>query len=367
LINVTFYHNISGTWKANETKALTGTSDYKTFTLNNIPDKAYFIWNCLAFDNTSQSDWGDANYTIRVNISETVANITITSLQPSYSNGTHYIFEFVILNNGSTTLNDVSWQFDTDDSNRINSTSNISLALGERAFVYIQYNFSDEGAYNVKANATGISSSTTISSSLSSTVGVGDLAITSFDDLNIDISKVIFEIQAQNNLLENLSNLNWSLTTGNGKIINSTSQFSSIKSNETVFIFIQYDYGASGTFSPVATITNGTYSDSKTITIDVKHIEAFNLSVVNESGTKRIFEFIIKNNLNTNLTNVNWTFDTKDSNVINATSNSILQPSEQMFVYIDYNFTATGTFNVNATAKNGTLSDSKNLTVAINQ
>lgn len=63
------------------------------------------------------------------------------------------------------------------------------------------------------------------------------------------------------------------------------------------------------------------------------------------------------------MTNVNWTFDTKNSNVINATSNAILQPSEQMFVYIDYNFTASGNYNVNGTARNGSLSDSINLTV----
>jgi len=102
-----------------------------------------------------------------------------------YSNGTLKIFEFVILNDGDTTVTDVEWWFDTNDSNRINSTSNTSLSAGERAFVYIQYNFSDEGSYNVRANATGISQSTTVSSSLSSAVGVGDLAITSFDDLNI--------------------------------------------------------------------------------------------------------------------------------------------------------------------------------------
>ena len=101
------------------------------------------------------------------------------------------------------------------------------------------------------------------------------------------------------------------------------------------------------------------------MTLDIKHIEAYNLSVVNESGSKRIFEFIIKNNLNTNLTNVNWTFDTKNSNVINNTISSIIQPSEQMFVYIDYNFTTAGTYNVNATAINGSLRDYRNLTIVI--
>ena len=315
------------------------------------------------FDNLV--DESNESNNIVQNTPPTIVSLAIESISTLYSNDTLKIFEFIILNDGDVTVTDVQWWFDTNDSNRINSTSNTSLISGERAFVYIQYNFSDEGSYNVRANATGLRQSTTVFSSLSSTVGVGDLAITSFDDLNIAVTNVIFGIQAQNNLLVNLTNLNWSLTTGDGFIINSTQQFTSIKPNETVFIFVNYDYGKSGTFNPIADVTNVTYSDSKAITIDIKHIGAFNLTVVNESGSKRIFEFIIKNNLNNNLTGVNWTFDTKNSNVINATSNSILQPSEQMFIYIDYNFTTTGTFNVNATARNGSLSDSRNLTITI--
>ncbi len=295
-----------------------------------------------------------------------VVSLNIESITTMHSNETLKIFEFIIHNDGDAAVTDVQWWFDTNDSYRINSTSNISsLAANERAFVYLQYNFSDEGSYNVKANATGLSQSATVSSSLSSTVGVGDLAITSFSAVNIDATNVIFEIQTQNNLLENLANMNWSLTAGNGQIINSTQQFSSIKSNETVFIFVNYDYGAQGTFSPIAAVTNGTYSDTKTIAINVKHIEAYNLSVLNESETKRIFEFIIRNSLSTNLTGVNWTLDTKNSYVINSTSSILLQPSEELFIYLDYNFSTTGAFNINATARNGSLSDSKNLTINI--
>ena len=337
-------------------------SQIYNFIVTNVSNATLFT-AIADFDNLV--DERNESNNIMQNTPPTIVSLAIESLTTMYSNGTLKIFEFVILNDGDTAVTDVQWWFDTNDSNRINSTSNISLAVNERAFVYIQYNFSDEGSYSVKANATGLSQSTTISSSLISAVGVGDLAITSFKAANIDIANVIFEIQAQNNLLQNLTNLNWSLTTADGNIINSTQQFSSIQPNETIFIFVNYDYGRTGTFNPIASVTNQTYSDSKTITLDIKHIQAYNLSVVNESGSKRIFEFIIKNSLNTNLTGVNWTFDTKHSNVINNTATSVLQPSEQMFIYIDYNFTSSGTFNVNATAINGTLTDSRNLTITI--
>ncbi|MBI2101430.1 hypothetical protein HYT53_02365 [Candidatus Woesearchaeota archaeon] len=353
------------TYNNNRSLAFLSAGENITYRFNATNSSNTSLFTAIAdFDNLV--DESNESNNIAQNTPPTVVSLAIESITAMYTNGTLKIFEFVILNDGDTAVTDVQWWFDTNNSYVINSTSNISsMASGERAFVYLQYNFSDEGSYNVKANATGLSQSTTISSSLSSTVGVGDLAITSFSAANIDVTNVIFEIQAQNNLLQNLTNVNWSLTTAEGSIINSTQQFTSIKPNETVFIFVNYDYGKTGTFNPIASVTNQTYSDSKTITLDIKHIQAYNLSVVNESGSKRIFEFIIRNSLNTNLTGVNWTFDTKNSNVINATSNSILQPSEQMFIYIDYNFTASGVFNVNATTKNNTLSDSKNLTITI--
>lgn len=352
------------TYQNNRSTAFLSNGDSLIFRFNVTNSSNASLFTAIAdFDNLV--DESNESNNIAQNTQPEVVSLAIESISALYSNGTLKIFEFVILNDGDATVTDIQWKFDTNDSNVINSTSNISLASGERAFVYLQYNFSDEGSYNVRANATGLRSSTTVSSALSSTVGVGDLAITSFDDLNVAITNVIFEIQAQNNLLVNLTSLNWSLTTDDSQIINSTNPFNPIRPNETVFIFVNYDYGRSGTFSPVASVSNGTYSDSKTITLDVKHIEAYNLTVANESGTKRIFEFVIKNSLNANLTNVNWTFDTKNSNVINATTNSILQPTEQIFVYIDYNFTTTGTFNTNATARNGSLTDSRNLTIII--
>ena len=106
-------------------------------------------------------------------------------------------------------------------------------------------------------------------------------------------------------------------------------------------------------------------SDSESLSVNVKAIEVSNLSALNISGTKAIFEFIIENKLSTNLTNVSWIFDTKNSYVINSTITTTMQPTEQMFVYIQHNFTSTGTFNVNASAINGTLTDSRNLTITI--
>lgn len=366
LVNITLYHNISGTWKFNETKNLSNTSDFEAFETNNTPN-GNFIWNCLAYDNASLSGWGNTNYSIKVNVTQQIPNLTITSLQNIYSNSTLRIFEFVVLNDGETAVTDVQWQFDAGDGNVMNSTINMSsLAVNERAFVYIEYNYSSSGSFNVKANATGLSQSTTITASLSSTVTVGNatsLNVYDFSVLYQNFTLVVFGFSVNNTGTVNLSNINWSLNTWSETI--TANELFGLKPNESIFVFAEYQYPTGGEFNVIASATDGTNSDSESLPVNVKAMEVSNLSVLNISGTKAIFEFIIGNRLSTNLTNVSWAFDTRNSNVINSTMTTILQPSEQMFVYIEYNFTTTGTFNVNASARNGSLSDYRNLTITV--
>ncbi|MBI2651326.1 hypothetical protein HYX01_02550 [Candidatus Woesearchaeota archaeon] len=271
------------------------------------------------------------------------------------------------MNDGNTAVVDIQWWFDTNDSHIINSTINISsLAVNEMAFVYIEYNYSSSGSFNVKANATGISQSTTTTASLTSTVTVGNVTSLNVYDFSVlyqNSTLVVFGFSINNTGTINLTNLNWSLNTGTETI--TANELFDTKPNESIFVFAEYKYPTNGEFNAVASATDGTNSDSESLPVNVKAIEVSNLSVLNISGTIGVFEFIIENKLATNLTNVSWIFDTKNSNVINSTLTTALQPSEQMFVYVDYNFTATGTFNVNASARNGTLIDSRNLTVAI--
>lgn len=234
------------------------------FNITNTSNSTLYT-SIVDFDNLVDESNESNNIVQNTQISERVS-LKIDSLTTLYTNGTLKIFEFVILNDGDTAVTDVQWQFDTDDKYIVNSTSNISLAVNEKAFVYLQHNFSGTGSYNIKANATGLRQSTSVTASLSSSVGIGDLIVNSFDDLNVQGTNVIFEIQAKNNLNENISNINWSLNTANNNIINSTQQFK-LTPNETIFIFVSHDYGAGGTYAPTATVTNITYSDTKTASV----------------------------------------------------------------------------------------------------
>ena len=64
LTNMTLYGNWTGAWQANQTINISGTSNSTTFT-KNLTSGTY-IWNCLAYDNNSNYDWGNSNFTLTV-------------------------------------------------------------------------------------------------------------------------------------------------------------------------------------------------------------------------------------------------------------------------------------------------------------
>lgn len=313
------------------------------------------------FDNLVDEINESNNIAQNVEAEATVVSLAIDSITELYANNTEKIFEFVIHNDGTTTVNSISWQFDTGDGTVINSTQNISsLSSGGKVFVYIAYNYSSQGSFTIKANATGL---TDVIASLSTSVQIGNLIITSFDDLSIEGTKVIFETKAKNLEESNLS-INWSLTPGDGNSIFSQSQLTLI-ANETVFIYTGHDYGKGGTFSATSYIASGALSDNEMIIVEIPSLAVQSLLLLNKSGTATIVEGTIKNGLSLNLTNVSWSYDTKNNNILNSTSGVILTSNESIFTYIGYNFTSSGIFNVNATARNGTLMDSYNLSIII--
>ena len=176
---------------------------------------------------------------------------------------------------------------------------------------------------------------------------------------------MIFEAIVKNNLeSESISNIDWSLATGDGAIINSN-LFTNLSGNDMIFIFIENQYSSADSYNPVFNVSNNVHYDSEGVWIYIPSLVVNNLSLLDANGTKRIFEFIVENELMTNLTNVSWIFDTKNSNVINSTIPIELQPNGSIFVFIEYNFDSSGTFNTNATARNGTLINSENLTITI--
>ena len=74
LANITLYGSWSGGWHANETQDITGTANSTTFT-KTLQDGTY-VWNCLVYDNESNSDWYTSNYTLTIDTISPTMNIT---------------------------------------------------------------------------------------------------------------------------------------------------------------------------------------------------------------------------------------------------------------------------------------------------
>jgi|SRR3989344_203314 len=98
LKNISLYSNTKGSWQLEETKELTGTTNWTTFNLNNISQGNY-TYAFLAYDNSSQGTWSE-NRTIAVNID--------VSLEHDVGNYTvnHVDHNRTILVSYSTYLND---------------------------------------------------------------------------------------------------------------------------------------------------------------------------------------------------------------------------------------------------------------------
>jgi hypothetical protein len=99
LVNITLWTNISGTWMANETKTITGTSDSESYSLYNINNGTY-IWNCETYDNNGNSDFA--------------VNRTFSIVEPVQPNATEFNVTY-----GSTNLSAIP---------DLNNVTNLTLA-----------------------------------------------------------------------------------------------------------------------------------------------------------------------------------------------------------------------------------------------
>ena len=157
LSNVTLYTNINGTWQANRTKAVTGTSNSTTFTINNTLDDISFIWNCLAYDDESKRDWADSNFTINVSIPNTVPIIiNLTQYPVSLYRGEDMEIRCAVedVETTNSSLN-VSIQYQNSTNNGYIGCENITYDLTNkywRCNYTINYSDDDLGDFDFRCN-----------------------------------------------------------------------------------------------------------------------------------------------------------------------------------------------------------------------
>lgn len=201
MLNLYGYERQYPDLQANETKNISGTSNESIFTLN--LNNSYYSWNCLAYDSSGNSDWGDSNRSLKVNSSNNSPQIT--QIQPI---GAITLSQFTTKNvnilfnvtdtDGFTDLNDSkSWCALTKSGEATrNSTSCTAQNQSGNDLVYncsldMQF-YDDAGIWNVTCFAEDINGASDTNNTETATVN------------------------ALNYVTQNLLDLNWSsLTPGN--------------------------------------------------------------------------------------------------------------------------------------------------------
>ena len=85
LSNMTLYGNWSGSWAANQTENVSGTSNTSIFSVNGLSQGDY-MWNCLEADTSGASVFAASNFTFALDTAP--PNITSVSVNQSYLCGT---------------------------------------------------------------------------------------------------------------------------------------------------------------------------------------------------------------------------------------------------------------------------------------
>ncbi|MBU2589515.1 MAG: PGF-pre-PGF domain-containing protein, partial [Nanoarchaeota archaeon] len=123
LVNVSLYHNNTGTWHLNITKNVSGTSYKFLESINGISENN-FIWNCYACDIDGVCGFSSANYSL-------IINNTKVDIIPDPQTFTYNINSSFILNNSWQIIYDSNLEYIANTleilNNSISETLNLSL------------------------------------------------------------------------------------------------------------------------------------------------------------------------------------------------------------------------------------------------
>jgi hypothetical protein len=81
-------------------------------------------------------------------------SVYVESFDKLYNNSLDAIIGFTIKNALLNQASNISWKINLGDSTRINSTTPITIGAQNKAYVFIDHNYTSHGTYNVSMNVT---------------------------------------------------------------------------------------------------------------------------------------------------------------------------------------------------------------------
>lgn len=154
-------------------------------------------------------------------------------------------------------------------------------------------------------------------------------------------------------------NISWNLN--NGESIDYGENAFDLNVGDLATFIVNHTYSNNGNYVAVGTAGNDAVTTSANLTFYAGGLLVTQLSEIYLFGTERIFEIKIYNNQETNLTSINWTLDMGDGTEFSAEQLIDLEPEEDVFFYMHYNYSGVGSYNVTMHTFNDDFSDSKSV------
>ena len=273
---------------------------------NNFDYSEEYLFKVMVTDGVN----GNYSYSNTVAMGVMIPNITVTSLQGIYSDNTHKIFQFIILNNGDITLTDINWTINFGDTNTAESIYKFNLTSNEDIFVFVEHNYTDNESHTVTANAYvgNLSASKNIT-----TGGASDLQITSFTELYSMGREKVWEFAIKNNAGTNLTGINWNIT-GTDAAISSIYSFN-LTPNETIRVYVHENLTNYQDYTITAKAFTDSTSGTGTLNTKGKELEVSNIKTLYTNGLTKILEFLVTNTYSSTINNINWSFYTGENTI----------------------------------------------------
>jgi len=189
---------------------------------------------------------------------------------------------------------------------------------------------------------------------------ISALEIVSLSSIYSSGNTRVFEFIINNAGETTLNNINWSIDFGDGNTTASIYNFN-LSASEDIFVFVEYNYAdnQSRTVTASAYVNNLNASKS-TIIGSATDLQITSFEELYSMGREKVWEFIIKNNANNNLTDINWNI-TGTNTPITSIYSFNLTPNESIRVYIHENLTNYQAYTITAKAFTDALSDTETL------
>lgn len=169
----------------------------------------------------------------------------------------------------------------------------------------------------------------------------------------------------QNANLSNITNISWSADMGDGTKINSTYNITQLLFHETALVRLKHNYSSNGIYIVNVSTRAGNLLHSRNITVYVGNVIVYDLKEINYSGWQRTFQFSVRNNLNTNITSLNWSLNFGEGTITSGNQLFTLGNKTDIFFRVRQNYSRNGAFTVTANATNITYSHSKSMNITI--